>query len=254
MSSSEERLIKNIKTYEPNWLKAFKDAQELPVLKFSDQQMNEITATVIAEAHNGRLSLEDQKAIGWVYYNILANNRYETAMGRSSAYGGKSGWYMGVLNKLGDKRYADKEIPSGQRKWMRTKSGDIAKTVGEWGDAEADRMDSAAIILKEELSNAFKNTSANPNPKYENQGGAIDLNKGTHKGFEWYKVRAYWWIQKEGLVPNNYENTFVKELVEEGRDRTYIFNYEAILKYFKENPDKLGERIPKINKKTGAKD
>ncbi len=237
------------------------DASKLPKLNFTDKQLNEFAATIVCEAHNGRLSADGHTAFIWTYLSIAGNykgkkDKVDLALSRSSAHKGESPWYKGIMAGLGNEKYKDQKVPERYQQWMSKEKGGKAQTYSDWGDANAKMMIEKAKAIKEYVKIASQNPILNPYPKFQNQGFTGDMNKVRTSGVEWYQVRAYLWLQKDGLVPNDYQHTFVIEFKEPGApERSYIINQEAILAYFKEHKDKLPtpDKVPEVDAATGNK-
>ena len=272
-----EKLATNpLSNYTPDWMKLKKDAEKTPKRIFTDEEINALTATVIGESGSGRLKLEQQMAIAWVYYNRLSSNLSKTldeSLGKGFSYAYKNAKtkkpapdVMVVMVAFGDKTYANENSGVGsltiqQLVNLKNESTTWYQTYIEKGK-----------LLKIEMIKQFATPWKNLFPGYTNQGYWGDLcasvilrsditpqknrkgkleDKILPEHVMWVLPVLYFYFQKEKKVPTDYDNTFVKELRTEGEENilkatTFIFKLPEIMQFFRENPSLMPETYKEI--------
>lgn len=276
--SSLDKLAK-IPISTPDWLKLKNDADKTPLRKFTEEEINDLTATVIGESGHGQLVLDQQMAIAWVYYNRLSASKWidksldACLTGFSYAYKSPQTKkptqdVMVVMTALGNKKYANEQ--SGfplltVQQLVSTKNGNT-KEVQDYIEK--------GKILKVEMIKQFATPKKNPYPGYTNQGYWLDLcksivyrsddpsvrdllktkkigelnNKILPKDIMWVLPMLYFHLQKAKQVPSDYDNTFVTELRTKGVERitTFIFKLPDIMQFFKDNSSLMPEKYIEI--------
>lgn len=235
----------------PSWFQRAKANENTPKLSFTNKDKISITATVMGETNHGALSLDQQKAVAWVYYNRIGRDgSVKKGLNGSYAYNrpGKSDlptlWVMTWMVALGDNAYSSQGS-----------EGEYGtKTVGQLAQNSAvSPLVEKAKILKSALDEDFKDPQRNnPYPGFTGQGYWGDLNR---EDGVWKMARAYYWLQEEGKVSGKFASTLVVKLKTEGAERTttFIFKEKELQKYFKEHPDQLPKDVPKYNYSTDSK-
>jgi hypothetical protein len=195
--------------------------------KLDQETLREVTATVLAEAAENQ-----EEAIGWIYYNHVSSTG-KKGLDVSTAHKYKSDWYKVWMVALGDKAFAN---DSPKKKELKS-YGTIRDYVEKNGWFKKIGQPRAARI-EEKIRGMFGDPSKNPYRGWLGQGSIDDLNLNYGK---WRKARQYLHLQLKGEVIGIY----VKVLP--GDPISVIFDEKAIEKYFKNNPDKLPEKVKKYS-------
>lgn len=119
----------------------------------------------------------------------------------------------------------------------------------KWGTILTDKGKSLNAVLQK----SFQQPHFNPYPGFTGQGYHGDLNLENNTMFK--MARAYLWLQRDGLVPSDYDHTHVTMLRTEGAEKytTFIFREKEIQAYFKEHPEQLKGDIPLYDYQTDNK-
>ncbi len=239
----------------PSWIQRAKANEKTPTLTFTNKEMIAITATVMGETNHGALSLEQQQAVGWVYYNRIARDGSVTK-GLNGSYAfnrpGKSSlptlWVMTWMVALGDDTYANQ---SSEDEYQ-------TKTIGQLARSPAiSQLVENAKALQVGLTADFKDPQINnPYPGFTGQGYWGDLNRPD--GI-WKMARIYFWLQEDGKVSGKFATTLVVKLRTEGAEKstTFIFNEKALQEYFNQHPEQLpkdAKDVPVYNYTTDRRD
>jgi hypothetical protein len=261
-----------------------KDASKTPKRTFSDSELIDLAATIIGESGNGALSLDQQMAIAWVYYNRLTTkNNLSRSMDSclnnfSYAYRRKNGTIpadvvMMVMVGLGNDKHANDRATGEPFNGKKTITEILAEKA-----AYIEVYIEKGRKLNDVMTKDFMTPSKNLFPGFTNQGYHKDLNTPTDDHLEninqkivymdtkngedskkmWVRALAYYWLQRDGTVANRYDSIYVKELLTLGAERstTFIFKAPEISTYFKRNPTqdpKFYRDIPMYNYHTRQK-
>ena len=224
----------------------------------TDEEFNDLAATIIGESGHGVLALDQQMAIAWTYYNRLTskygiNKTFDACIGNRFSYayerleiGKPTVDVMVVMVALGNRKHA-KDSAEGQY---------VNGTIQDLIDKkfpEIEKYIKRGKTLKIEMIKQFATPWNNKFPGYTNQGYHVDFNAPTYGHFNsfdekinskdqmWAWALAYYWLQKDGKVPDQYEYKFVTELYTKGAENstTFIIKLPKIESYFKSHPDQL---------------
>jgi hypothetical protein len=174
-------LIKAAK-FTPTWMRIRKDAEHIAKRNFKEEEINDLTATIIGESGHGALVLEQQMAIAWTYYNRLSSNQWinksfdACLTGYSYAYKQPdtkkpTSDVMVVMTALGNKKYANENSGVG--------SLTVQQLVNLKNDGtiQIQKYIEKGKILKPEIIKQFAIPQNDPYPGYTNQGYWGDLCK-----------------------------------------------------------------------------
>jgi hypothetical protein len=279
LGSNESSLDKLAKMpmYTPDWMKLQDDAAKTPIRKFTEEEINDLAATVIGESGSGRLILEQQMAIAWTYYNRLSSSTWinksldACLTGYSYAYKNATtkkpaSDVMVVMTAFGNKKYANESSGVGSLTIQELVDLKNENTKFYQGYIEKGRL------LKAEMSKQFASPWKNPYPGYTNQGYWRDLcgsvyfrsdlakkedRKGkledsiSSKDLMWVQAMLYFYMQEEKKIPSDYSNTFVKKLRTEGDEYTlgstsFIFKVPEITQFFNAPVDRMPKTYKEI--------
>lgn len=249
--------------------------------------INRVTQN-LTEPGSGRLKLDQQIAIAWVYYNRLSEAKWinksldECLKGYSYAYKNLHAKkpapdVMVVMVAFGNKKYAGENSGVGTFTIQQLVNTRNANTKYYHDYIQKRRL------LKLEIIKSFKIPTENLFTRYTNQGYWRDLCKSvilrsddsdvrenqpkigglkdkiSTKDIMWVLPMLYFYFQKVKKVDNDYDNKYVTELRTLGENSilkatTFIFKLQEIMKFFKDNPSLMPEvymEIPYYNYKTG---
>ncbi len=199
-------------------------------LSLTEKQKAQFISVALGETHNGDVALWN---ITWVYFNLVSDLGFEKGMKRSSFYNNKPETYKIFMYYLGHgDEYKDVKMANN------TKISDWILT-----DYFKNGIQKKIDLFKQYLENdIFIEEPINLFPNWYGQGYWKDLNLiGEKDNTKWYQARVYYWLQIERKVKNRYI-----KILEDGFNTSFIFDEDNIIKYFKENPEKLPEKKSKV--------
>ncbi|MDO5656396.1 MAG: hypothetical protein Q4G27_09685 [Flavobacteriaceae bacterium] len=221
-----------------------------PPLNLTVEQKNEFIATVFCESGLGEWELRE---VGWIYFNLVSDLKFQTALNRSSAHKEENIWYKTCMCYITNKvKYKNDQAP----KYAQVATDWFGEeTYGDFVDSDIFNRNYKSRIDK--LRNYIEQYifSSTPRQKYKGwygQGywGDMMIIDGRDNG-KWHKARQYYWLQLSGRVSKKY----VQILISKNRGKTkklrnnwennttFIFDENSIIEYFEKNPSML----PKIN-------
>ena len=223
------------------------------------KQTAQFIATVMAESNQGKYA---QREIAWVYLNLIKDEGFEKGMSKSTAYrmgNAKSDpkklgiWYKAYMIKLGyGEEFKDDEAHSRHMKVSENGKERTAKNIGEYvekngyfNSTSVSRLNKMKKFIEDDV---LKNQDKNPIKGWKGQGFYGDLNNYGEQGDHWNQVRQYYVLKQEGKIKGGLIKT-----VGSGRNATFLFDREAILKFFEDNPNYLPEDRSKIKRLNGTK-
>ena len=219
-----------------------------PKLTLTADQKNEFIATVFCETGLGEWELRE---IGWVYFNLVSDLKFETALDRSSAHGQENIWYKSCMCYITNKvKFKNVEAP---KSYQDNKAAFGEKTFGDFVDSNIFKnnyklkIDTLKVFIEKFMF------ISNPKQKYKGWYGQGDwadmlIIDGRDNG-KWHKAREYWFLQLTGEVTKKYVQILpskaknkLTNLTRRGENSTsFIYDENSIIKYFKDNPNKLPE-------------
>ena len=227
-----------------------------PKLNLTADQKNEFIATVFCETGLGEGELRE---IGWVYFNLVSDLKFETALDRSSAHRQENIWYKSCMCYITNKmKFKDVEAPKSYQNNPMTFG---EKTFGDFVDSKIfkNNYKSKIDILKDFIEKFM--FISNPKQKYKGWYGQGDwadmlIIDGRDNG-KWHKARQYWFLQLKGevtkkfveILPSKTKNKLTNLTKRSENSTSFIYDEDRIIKYFNDNPNKL----PEINNITSFK-
>lgn len=205
-------------------------------LNLTEGQIDQVTATVLAESATGQ---EDQ--IKWVYYNLVREQGFDQGLGRSAAHARESGSYKFWMTMLGDDSYADDDPP----RWARGEFESMQDCV----DTLRGRYEDRATTLRAEVVEMIGNPEDAEYEGYTGQGNEDDFNLDTAY---WSRARQYYRLQNPDIDTDVQTDGPLPVLVEVVRGDApnrpqVIFDAGRIQQYFRDHPDHLPGNVPDVD-------
>ncbi len=157
-------------------------------LSLTDDQKNEFIATVFCESGLGEYELKD---VGWIYFNLVSDLKFQTALNRSSAHKKENIWYKSCMCYITDKKkFKNDNAPKSAQN---AESWFGEKTYGDFVESNIFKRNYKSKIDKLKKYIEEKIFSKHPKQKYKGwvgQGywGDMLIIDGRDQG-KWHKAR-----------------------------------------------------------------
>jgi hypothetical protein len=215
-------------------------------IDLTDAQIQEFTATVLAEAASGteianrEETVRQEDEIKWVYYHLVQNLGFQRGLDRSAAHEHESIGYRFWMTVLGSTEYEDDDPPENDHWYGPRESSDDYDDMDEYVSARINRYDDRAEYLENEVGDMFEVPTEDRHEGYTGQGNQRDLNSDTTP---FPRARKYLVLQEgEADEDVDVDSNTLEEYVtviegESPDDPQVIFDAEAIRDFFEERED-----------------
>lgn len=209
--------------------KSLQKKDDKDTLAFSDELKKKMAATVYAETYPGQ-----ENDIAWIYYNLVKAANGEAGLKKSTAYRLTEDNYKIAMILLGDKTYSSDKP---KEKWILKDKHDTLQDYIDKNEYVAKFAKPRATDTLKIIEAVIKDPSKNPYAGWVGQGNVDDFNRNDDT---WKLPRAYYWLQESGEVKDK-----LVKVLEQGKNTQFVFDRNAIEKYFKANPKKKSNVVPK---------
>lgn len=202
-------------------------------LNLTDKQKAQFKATVLSETAHGLTGLYE---IAWVYFSRIKDMGWTKAMNGSAAFSQKNSNYRLWMYYLGEgDEYKDYNYQG---------NGKLSSYIknNQWFTGRIEPRGKAYMEWLEKVPNPLSSSPKNKYGGWHGQGywRDLNLNPSAGKGDQWYMAREYYLLQVEKKVSKQYVVLLEATNADGGKDETsFIFDVNAIQKFFKDNPSKL---------------
>jgi hypothetical protein len=224
-------------------------------ISLTELQKAQLVATVVAESAQGDWNM---RCIAWVYVNLIEKYGFDKGMRKSAAFHTKgpndlspqapNHWYKAYLISLGyGQQFKEDKPPQSANMTVGTTSQNErqAETIQEYVSGNqwyigwiVPRIHQMKNFIIDEV---LAKQDQNPLVGYGNQGYYGDLNGWSSNDDFWHQARQYFWLVTEQKADGRW-----MEIVGDGKNATFLFNSDMIVKYFEQNPDMLPKNRSKI--------